>query len=305
MPVDHIWNIERIKIMSLTTLETAMKWLSSGNAPIPMYPHTKIPAIAWERYVDKLPQKYTVERWFKNGVMNIGLICGGENNLCVLDFDSMRSYASFKNRVSTENNIWRDVPSSYSVKTSRGVHIYLLSRKREITRKTDTADIRAYRSLVVIPPSIHPSGVKYECMNKNNTFILTVDSLSQVFPEPVFEIKKKYDPDIIDIIESKMITSYDKDCIKKIKERLPMLVFAQSFTELYPSGGNGRYYIGKCMLHNDTKPSFWVDTYKDRCGCYANCVLSDPVKRFDIIDLYKFIFGVSTKEAVISLSRVL
>jgi DNA primase len=72
-----------------------------------------------------------------------------------------------------------------------------------------------------------------------------------------------------------------------------MLAYAGRYTELKSSdGGKGRWYAGKCPLHDDTHPSFWVDAEHGLWGC-RSCGI-----RGDVLNLHAHIRKISLQSAI-------
>lgn len=135
-----------------------------GLAVIPAIHGDKRPAVKWEQYQEHPPEWPQVEDWFKeDGKFNIGCICGKvsgvlDTRLVVLDFDSQEAYEKFfKKHTDLEKR-------TMVIKTNRGRHVYLRTKEDiKSTKFTETSlDVRSDGNFVVLPPSIHPSGARYE-----------------------------------------------------------------------------------------------------------------------------------------------
>jgi DNA primase len=70
------------------------------------------------------------------------------------------------------------------------------------------------------------------------------------------------------------------------------------YTPMFPEKYGGTIYRGRCPLptHDDSDPSFWVDTRTGLCGCFGNCELNK--KSTDVIGLYAKINGITYGEAI-------
>jgi hypothetical protein len=93
--------------------------------------------------------------------------------------------------------------------------------------------------------------------------------------------------------------------IDRIKRNYSVLLLASSFTELKPSPpGQRRWYLGRCPLHDDHNPSFWVDAERDVWSCFSpNCqghTGDGPgeARAHDVVNLYAFINKISNDEAI-------
>lgn len=89
---------------------------------------------------------------------NVGILCGAASGgLVVLDFDSAGGPREALGMRPEELAVHTLV-----VKTRRGWHVYARDPNVSTCSPSPGLDIRAGGSLVVAPPSIHPSGVTYE-----------------------------------------------------------------------------------------------------------------------------------------------
>jgi hypothetical protein len=85
------------------------------------------------------------------------------------------------------------------------------------------------------------------------------------------------------------------DTVSRIKQALPLLDYAETLTTL--TTRDGRFYHGICPVHDETRPSFYVDTQRSLFGCYS-CG-----KRGDVINLYSLVNHVRIAEAISRLAR--
>jgi len=89
---------------------------------------------------------------------NWGVALGARSKCFVFDFDTKDGLANFEREHG-------ELPKTYRVKTSRGFHLYFrLPSSGAPTRKFDGGELRSDGAYVVSEGSIHPSGVRYECV---------------------------------------------------------------------------------------------------------------------------------------------
>lgn len=284
----------------MNALDAAYKWIDFGASPIPLGKRSKIPIINWTNWSNQLPSIDLIKVWFKpEQKRNIGL-CSGMNNLVVIDFDNMSYYDSWHDHLS---KLWKRVLSStYSVKTSRGIHFYLRTREQEQNRKLkEGVDIKAWRSIVVAAPSVHPSGVVY---TDNDHKIITVDNTTCLFPYPVLPDACK--PSERDLGEWECKDEHQELLsIKDIKSKISIIDVVSGYTRLHRTSTNGRWWMGRCpaITHNDTHPSFRVDIKQNKCTCLSSgCILFNE-KGNDIFDFYQRMNGVDLKSSIEDLSK--
>ncbi|MBT9169151.1 MAG: hypothetical protein DDT19_02505 [Syntrophomonadaceae bacterium] len=143
----------------MTTLEFARYYLSKGFSVIPLREREKEPALqSWKEYQTRKPTDNELAKWFGNKSQNnIGVVAGAVSGIAVVDLDSSEA-----ERFAREN----DFPSTPLVKTGKGYHAYYKYKEgtRNFQKKDDLPgiDLRGDGGCVAAPPSIHPSGKRYE-----------------------------------------------------------------------------------------------------------------------------------------------
>lgn len=280
--------------MNATTKE-ALEWAGIGISPIPIHYKSKKSIYKWNKWKTNLPSEKTIISWFNNGE-NLGLVCGGTKNLCVIDFDNMLSYANFIKNAYNVNQDWRDVVKfSYKVKTRRGVHVYVFTEQPEkvrtvkINKIKQGIDIKANGGFVLAPPSVHPNGHIYTSMNQKN--IITVNSTEDIYPIPLDEKLLSYniktrEPD-------PLLDFYDEDysAVSLVKQRIDIVNFVSRYSKVTKTGSH--WYIARCVnpKHIDKNPSFRINTETQRGKCFSSsCKLNDMA--YDVIRLFMVINGI-------------
>jgi len=292
-------------------LDTALEWLDRGVTPVPIIPGTKKPSIKWRRYQKELPNPKLVELWFRKN-MNLGLVCGGESNLVVLDFDKLPAFYDWKAKSIKRGGIARAVAQvGYKVRTPRGIHVYvfLADPIRTRIRVNGKVDIKAEGGYVLAPPSIHPSGVPY-VLHKSGPIIRipTLSSILTAAYQATPQFSGSTSSELSKSIEqsgSQKSTLYF-GIIQDLKIVLPILTFVQRYTNMNQSSGCGRWWMGRCPnpAHEDRTPSFRVDAYRNKAHCLKSneprCKLHDP-RGLDIIDLHARLHNSTPKYAMLQL----
>lgn len=138
-------------------LEDALMYLENGWSVIPLQPKGKIPLFkGWESFSNRLPTENQVTLWWKGQPnANIGLVTGPASGVFALDIDGKDGMSSISGQ---------DLGYTITTKTRNGEHrLYKIQDPAMENRVKflPGLDIRATGGMVVIPPSIHPSGTPY------------------------------------------------------------------------------------------------------------------------------------------------
>ncbi len=130
-------------------------YLDNGFTPIPA--RGKQPLVKWKEFSPRGAE--AVAERFRDA--NIALRV--ENGLFVIDFDSKEAADRFVELVMERGreSLKKALRSTWWVATSRGLHLYLVSAADVQSAKYKDIDVKGVNSLVIAPPSIHPSGGRY------------------------------------------------------------------------------------------------------------------------------------------------
>lgn len=157
-------------------LDWARRYVSKGFSVIPCHFKTKQPAIAsWKEFQGRLPTDDELVEWFNNGNKNIAIVTGAISGIAVVDLDSQRAVEFAKT-----NNF----PASPLSKTSKGYHIIYKYKDgaRNFQKRDDLPDIdmRGEGGIIVVEPSIHPSGVPYQWVKGKGLDDLPIAKLPEI-----------------------------------------------------------------------------------------------------------------------------
>lgn len=142
-------------------LTAALRYAQMGWAVLPCRPRGKQPLVK-NGVKDATTDPEVIRRWWRQWPnANIG-IATARSKLVVIDLDGdegLRSWQALRSELGLPA---ADVPQ---VVTAKGCHLYFQANGTPIrprVRNLPGVDVRAGNSYVVAPPSIHPSGRRYE-----------------------------------------------------------------------------------------------------------------------------------------------
>jgi len=176
-----------------------------GFSIIPLNFKEKTPALAsWKEYQARKPTDQEISEWFSRETsVNIGILCGAvSDNLAVIDFDNEEAYRKFfKPDIEKQTLV---------VKTAKGFHVYLRSRRPVGCFKILELkiDVKGEGGYVVAPPSIHPSGCEYIFTNSEVKSIMEVSDVEEAIWEQAEKLGVKR--------ESFLADKDDLPCVKTI-----------------------------------------------------------------------------------------
>lgn len=144
-------------------LEAALAYAAQGWSVVPVAPRAKRPIVRWEPYQHEAADEARLKRWFARWPdANIAVVTGEVSGLVVLDVDPKhggeRALAALEARHGP-------LPTSVEAVTGGGGrHVYFAHPGREVRNRTGLApgiDLRGDGGVIVVPPSLHPSGRRY------------------------------------------------------------------------------------------------------------------------------------------------
>ena len=168
---------------------------------LPSLPRKKSPAVKWEQFqlqppTNEVYRDWWIKYWHKGA--GILLLCGQvSGNLFGLDFDSDAGWASWQRNLE-ETAPDFDFYSCPVVKTGRGWHLWARLTHPPPSGRFQFGEIHGDGTLLMAPPSLHPSGAAYHFANPGGE-LPVVDSLlslgvSLMADKPVGQNHQHLDP---------------------------------------------------------------------------------------------------------------
>jgi len=243
----------------------------------------------WKRLQSHRPPAALVRRWFQ-GEGNLGLLCGPiSEGLVVLDFDRPLPYYQWRN----ENP---SLAATYTVQTARGYHAYLRVQDfPHFTLSMEGGDVKG-SGYVVAPPSVHPTGWQYRAVEAAAP-LLSVEGMEDLGVR------------VMEVVGGEIRLPVDEDrdrergysLIDDIRAMLPIASYLGRLTTLSMSSSDGTWLMARCPLHDDRRPSMWVNSRKGVCRCFKpGCRGHERV--MDVINLHGKVYGRDNRWAMMDLA---
>jgi len=176
-----------------TVFNAALEYRNLGFSVIPCNVD-KRPAILWQKYQERPAPLERIIEWFSEGnhfrtkqpgkgYQSIGVVLGRvSNNLVAVDLDGWDAVRQF----------YQDMPQyqqrTLTIKTGsqNGVHLYFFVDflPENVNVRTDAGgfELRGNGQYVIAPPSIHPSGNRYEVLAAREIAnVVNLDDISEYF----------------------------------------------------------------------------------------------------------------------------
>lgn len=296
-------------------LAAAHYWKDRGIATIPISYRSKMPKVRWLTYTGQLPTDNELENWYAFD-SNIAVVAGW-NDLVIIDFDDVSEYLKWQLWCGRTGGLpLRVMLQSRLTQSARGAHIYVYC-KGVSNMKLPKIDILAERKYALIPPSVHPSGARYQVIH--DTEPIRIDHLSQILPQALLNLASREAGKAADPVKGTVMphdqqnanlrpsdasfdpydiaaAGEDPHLVERIKERFRIEDF---FPEAEDSSPDGRWKMTRCPFHDDHNPSFYIDTEQQICGCHSGCT---PLP-LDVIGLYARLHGIDNRTAILEMAE--
>lgn len=275
----------------------------SGFSIVPLKRRSKQPLVKWSQYQQERAPEHVVKSWFFGQDVNLGIVTG-YNGLTVIDFDDPGEYLKWLNWIAKQP-AYSAAKRAFAVRSRRGVHVYFRLLQPARNRRIGKIDIKGRFGLVTGPGSVHESGVVYLPLNR--FYIPAVETLSGILP-PALLLSEPVSP-VVNVVSVPNMPSdpweaaacgYDalpgEDLVERVRKAFTIEQFFK--TALRKSGN--RFYVTQCPFHDDQNPSFWIDAEHQVCGCFV-CSFPKPL---DVINLYGLLYGLTNRDAILTLARL-
>lgn len=200
--------------------DAAKFWFGFGFNVIPIIPDKKQTSVKWNPWLEKLSEEAISAYWATHSSYQLGFIVGP--GVVVLDADSVESQVAL-----ADIEFAFDVMPNLIVKTKKGVHHYFrLSENVSVTTDSHSTDkhpnridVKASRSLVILPPSKDKS----ISLNEANGY-LDLTLVDQAFIDAVFRHNGRISPSQQSQTQPVLVSSVaTQDTLNKLRTLLNLI----------------------------------------------------------------------------------
>ncbi len=147
-----------------THFKAAIEYLRRGWSVVPAGEQAKRPIIRWQRFQHQLPTMEQLERWYKRWPRaNLAVVTGEISGIIVVDIDP--EHGGTESLMALEARHGALPETIESTTGGGGRHLYFAHPGREVRNRAGLApgiDLRGDGGCIIVPPSVHPSGKRYE-----------------------------------------------------------------------------------------------------------------------------------------------
>ncbi len=146
-----------------TLLDAALAYAERRWSVVPVAPRGKQPLIPWAEFQHRRAGAEEIRGWFRQWPdANLAVVTGAISNFIVLDIDPRHGGEAALKLLADDIG---PIPSTLEAETGGGGrHLYFAWPGRTVRNRTGLRpgiDLRGDGGLVVVPPSLHPSGRRY------------------------------------------------------------------------------------------------------------------------------------------------
>ncbi len=145
-------------------LEAALGYRKRGWAVVPAGERAKRPIVRWQRFQHEMPAEEQIIEWYERWPKaNLAVITGEVSGTVVVDVDPGHGGEESLAKMEARHGALPETVES--VTGGGGRHIYFAHPGREVRNRAGLApgiDMRGDGGCIIVPPSVHPSGKRYQ-----------------------------------------------------------------------------------------------------------------------------------------------
>ena len=150
--------------MTLTPhLKAALAERNRGWAVVPAAERGKRPIVRWQPYQHRLPSETTIRKWFNRWPnANLSVVTGAVSGIVVLDVDPQ--HGGEESLKTLEDRFGRLPVTVEAITGGSGRHLYFAHPGFNVRNRAGMAaglDLTGDGGVIIVPPSVHPSGKPY------------------------------------------------------------------------------------------------------------------------------------------------
>lgn len=162
------WGRERMVDMPNQNLTAALGYLARGWSIVPVAARGKRPIVRWQTFGERNPTEAEVRDWFERWpTANVAVVTGLISGVVVLDVDPSHGGEESLARLALRD---AGLPRTVEATTGGGGrHVYFKHPGFEVRNRTGFfpgLDLRGDGGVIIVPPSIHPSGRPYRWLKE-------------------------------------------------------------------------------------------------------------------------------------------
>jgi len=143
--------------------EAALAYSTGGWSTVPLAAGSKQPLVPWQELQQRRALPDEIHGWFRRWPdANLGVVTGAISNIVVIDIDPRHGGQAALQLLEDDTG---PIPSTLEAATGGGGrHLYFAHPGRPVRNRAGLRpgiDLRGDGGLVVVPPSLHPSGRRY------------------------------------------------------------------------------------------------------------------------------------------------
>ncbi len=150
-------------VKTAETLHAALAYAKAGWSVVPMVPKGKQPLLPWLEFQERRAAAAEIRDWFRRWPeANIAVVTGAISGIVVLDIDPRHGGEASLDLLSDDVG---PIPSTVEALTGGGGrHLYFAHPGPPLRNRAGLRpglDLRGDGGIVIVPPSLHPSGRRY------------------------------------------------------------------------------------------------------------------------------------------------
>ena len=271
--------------------ERACWWLAQGIAIVPLKPRSKELQPGYGSRRAHIPDADFARKWFLNTDANLGIVLSGSAGLAVADWDNEQDYTRWRGTIGA-------TVETLTERTARGYHVFFLDVRLDAAIGAGCEFKTS--GVCMVAPSVHPGGIVYHVVIDAPIVPLSEEQARTFFP---FLSEKRFASTSMDCKSPPVTTrkgagEVGTSLIQRIKDSRSVVaeLEAAGVTVWQRSGKN---LVARCVFHEDTAPSLWVNPASGLWGCNAvSCPAHDGYRAHDVINARALRLGVSVQEAI-------